>query len=89
VVSWYGPGYGSFGSSSSCTSQLGPPKSTLAAKDRSMPYFTSVAVIGRPFSNRSPGRSVYVQVRPWSVLRPRPVARSGTGRPPAGPGRAG
>ena len=57
-VSWYGPGYGIFGSSRSCTSQVGPPDRTPEAKDRSRPYFTSAAVIGRPFSNRTPARSV-------------------------------
>ena len=39
---------------------------TSEAKDRSMPYFTSREVIGRPFSNLTPSRRVKVQLRPSS-----------------------
>src|SRR5437016_4011754 len=53
-----------------------------------MPYLTSLDVTGVPSSQRSPGRSVYVQVRPPSVVRPRLVVRSGTNRAPAAPGAA-
>jgi hypothetical protein len=43
-----------------------------------MPYLTSREVIGRPVSNRTPSRSVKVQVRPPSGVVPMSVARSGT-----------
>ena len=51
---------------------------TSEANDRSMPYFTSREVIGRPFSKRTPSRRVNVQLRPSSDGVPRSVARSGT-----------
>jgi hypothetical protein len=51
---------------------------TSEAKVRSMPYFTSRDVIGRPLSKRTPSRRVKVQLRPSSEGVPRSVARSGT-----------
>jgi hypothetical protein len=69
------------GSSSRSTTYVGPPTTTSEAKDRSMPYFTSREVIGRPFSNRTPGRSVNVQLLPSFDGVPRSVARSGTSSP--------
>src|SRR5215217_8328201 len=82
----YGPSYGVDRSSSSCTAQFGPPVMTSEANSRWMPYFTSAEVSGEPSAQVSPGRRVYVQVRPPSVLRPGAVARSGTVRAPCGPG---
>ena len=66
------------GSSSSSTTRVGPPTTTSEANERSMPYFTSREVIGWPVSNRTPSRSVKVQVVPPSGVVPRSVARSGT-----------
>ncbi|CAM5675013.1 hypothetical protein STENM36S_04614 [Streptomyces tendae] len=58
-LSLYGPWYVPSGSSTSLR-YVGPPDSTSCAHTRSMPYLTSLEVIGLPSSQVTPSRRVYV-----------------------------